>query len=267
MNAIDPAERLLRSLGIRKPRDIDLELIACEAGAFIEYRNLESCEAEILGTTNEAIIAVNLSASPERKRFSVAHELGHWHHHRGRKLRCRVEKMIGEGKQKPEERAANTYAASLLMPSYLLRPVALDYKRLTFKTVVEIADLFQTSLQATAIRLVQSDIWPVILVCHGQSGRKWHARAPSVPRKWYPRETLEPDAFAFDVVFGSSPGNSCPMGLDALDWFDRGEANFFTIKEETRRIETNKSLSILTLTDADMMDSDLGIRELQAMNR
>lgn len=267
MNAIDPAERLLRSLGIRSPKDIDLELIACDAGAFIEYRNLHSCEAEILGTENEAIIAVDRSASPERKRFSIAHELGHWHHHRGRKLRCRVEKMIGEGRQKPEERTANTYAASLLMPSYLLRPIALDYKRLTFKTIVEIADLFQTSLQATAIRLIQSDIWPAILVCHGQGGREWYAHAPSVPRKWYPRETLEPDTFAFDVVFGSSQGNSCPMGLDAFDWFDRGEANYFSIKEETKRIETNKSLSILTLTDADMMDSDLGVRELQAMRR
>ena len=57
------------------------------------------------------------------------------------------------------------------------------------------------------------------------------------------------------------------MGLDAFDWFDRAEANYFSIKEETRRIETNKSLSILTLTDADMMDSDLDVRELQAMRR
>jgi len=57
------------------------------------------------------------------------------------------------------------------------------------------------------------------------------------------------------------------MRLDAFDWFDRGEAKYFSIKEETTRIETSKSLSILTLTEADMMDPDLGVRELQAMHR
>ena len=256
MRIIDPAERLLRSLGIRDPAEIDLEMIACDQGAWVDYRPLASCEAEILGTCSEAVIAVDSSAHPRRQRFSIAHELGHWHHHRGRKLRCRVEEVSRDKGQKREERTANSYAASLLMPWYLLRPIAADYRTLTFKTVEEVAATFETSLTATAIRLVETGTWPCILVCHTQRGRRWFTPAPSVPNIWFPRRHLDPDSPAMDVVFGSSRGDLHPMTVDAYDWFDRDVANYFEIREQSRRIDNENALTILTL-DEKMMDPDL----------
>ncbi|WP_236858334.1 ImmA/IrrE family metallo-endopeptidase [Cereibacter sphaeroides] len=40
---------------------------------------------------DKAIITVNSRSPAARQRFSIAHELGHWHHHRGQCLMCRVE--------------------------------------------------------------------------------------------------------------------------------------------------------------------------------
>ncbi len=70
-------EELLKSLGVEYPAEIDLEAIAWECGARVEYMSLDSCEARIIANYNEAIITVNSDTMRERQRFSIGHELGH----------------------------------------------------------------------------------------------------------------------------------------------------------------------------------------------
>jgi Zn-dependent peptidase ImmA (M78 family) len=93
---LTPAERLLQSLGVTEPNEIDLEAIAHSVNAKVRFRNLEGCEARIVGTTDAAIITIHSGSTSRRKRFSIAHELGHWHHHRGKCLACRLEEMRGD---------------------------------------------------------------------------------------------------------------------------------------------------------------------------
>jgi Zn-dependent peptidase ImmA (M78 family) len=88
MIALTAAERILKSLGIESPGEIDLEAIAWTRGAVVNYRPLDRCEATIVGSKRRAVIAVNSRSPPDRRRFSLAHELGHWHHHKGRMLFC-----------------------------------------------------------------------------------------------------------------------------------------------------------------------------------
>lgn len=79
--ALPPAERLLRGLGVTEARDIDLDLVAWERRAEVVYRPLKGAEAHIQGRGGTAVIIVNSLSPPERRRYSLAHELGHWHHH------------------------------------------------------------------------------------------------------------------------------------------------------------------------------------------
>ncbi len=82
MTALTHAERILKSLGIEAPGEIDLEAIAWTRSAVVDYRPLDRCEATIVGSKKKAVIAVNSRSPLERRRFSLAHELGHWHHHK-----------------------------------------------------------------------------------------------------------------------------------------------------------------------------------------
>ena len=68
--------------------------------------------------------------------------------------------------------------------------------------VRELGSLFDASLTATAIRLVESRHSPTLLVCHGHEGRKWFARSTDVPERWFPRDNLDSESFAFDLLFG-----------------------------------------------------------------
>ena len=255
MKGLGPAEQLLQDLGISDPRDIDLEAIAFDQGAVVKYQSLKGCEARIVGYGDRGIITIDPGNDPFRVRFSIGHELGHWHRHRGRSLMCRSDE-IGNPRRKPQdpERVADSYAADLLMPRYLFDPLARQYDHLTVQAVRELGDLFDTSLTATAIRLIESRHSPAILICHGRQGRKWFARSPDVPERWFPQEQLDPESFASDLLFGPGDEQAHPRLIGADAWFDRPEAHRYELHEQSVRTADDEILTILRLNNADMLE-------------
>lgn len=69
-------------------------------------------------------IVVNAADVPPRRRFTLAHELGHWVcqalEGHAATLYCRVEE-VGVGEGRALEREANVFAAELLMPEAAVR--------------------------------------------------------------------------------------------------------------------------------------------------
>lgn len=71
-------------------------------------------------------IVVNADESPERKRFTVAHELGHWvcqcvGAEEPQEVFCRTEDISLDRAGKALEREANVFAAEFLMPEQAVR--------------------------------------------------------------------------------------------------------------------------------------------------
>ena len=260
MSSPSPAERVLRGLGVTEPREIDLEAIAWHLGARVKVCELDGCEARIIGHDNRAIIRVDSRSRPRRRRFSIGHELGHWHFHRGRMLVCRPEDIGSRKPGAPQiERVADGYAADLLLPRYLFDPIARQYCRLTVQTVREIADLFDTSLTATAIRLIESGHSAAMLVCHGPDGRKWFTKSPGVPDRWFPQKDPDPESFAFELLFGHGAEQAHPRLMSAEAWFDRSDAQRYQLHEQSVRTAEDEILTILLLSDDDMLE-DWGAR-------
>jgi len=257
VKGLSHAEILLKGLGVTDPSEIDLEAIAWTLGVRVRYRPLDGCEARIIGHGDQAIITVNNNSILSRQRFSLAHELGHWNYHRGRLLVCQADEIdCGDNKRSQAERIADTYAADILMPRYIFQPIAQSYAKLTFQTVRTLADLFCTSLTATAIRLVKEDHSPSILICHGLKGRKWFCQSPSVPERWFPQDELDSDSYAFDILFGQKVEETIPRKIGADAWFDRNEAAKYEIREQTVRIRDGEILSLLLIDDERMIDDE-----------
>lgn len=255
MTYLAPAERLLQELGITEPEEIDLEAIAFHLGACVRFRKLDGCEARIIGCNHAAIITIGEDCSYRRKRFSLAHEIGHWTHHKGQTLVCRVEESRPQERMSPE-RIANNYAADLLMPRYLFARTARSYPKLNFKTVDDIGGIFHTSRPATTIRLVEGSHSPAMLVCHGSARRKWFTRGADVPSRWFPKDDLDTDSFAFGVLHAGKPDDPMPRKIDADAWFDRWEAEKYEVHEQTIRTGTDEVLTLILITDPDMLEDD-----------
>lgn len=247
------AEQILQTLGVTEPDEIDLEAIAFDTGARVRYHALGGCEAYISGYRNAAIITVNIQSALPRRRFSIAHELGHWHHHRGQILVCRVEEP--QLSTAPwTERTANGFAADLLMPRYLFDPLAQQQNKLTFQTVADLASTFHTSQTATAIRLIESNQFPAVLVCHTMRKMKWFKRALQVPDHWFPNSELHADSPAFEILFGGKNSNPKPRTVRASAWFDERDASRYDIYEQTIQIG-DEILTLLLLNDPRMLEA------------
>lgn len=253
--SISKAESRLLELGIADPSEIDVEAIAWDEGIKVQYSDLSGCEARLVGFGDRGIVTLRNSSDERRKRFSLAHELGHWNYHRGRSFSCRVDEMIDGFSTKPVvEREADEYAANLLMPAYMLKPLALKIKRPTFDGIDDLARQFRTSRTATAIRLVELNVWPLLLVCHSVQGRVWFRRSKDVPEKWFPQKKLDEDSIAFDRLFANQDRiRAQKIGADA--WFDQDDADQFDILEDAVRISNSQVLTLLWLESDVMLEA------------
>jgi Zn-dependent peptidase ImmA (M78 family) len=248
MTAVTAAERILMGLGISDPKEIDLEAIAWSRGVLVEYRPLDRCDATIVGSTCKAVIAVNSRRSPERRRFSIGHELGHWHHHKGRILFCGSKDVENpEDDALNPERQADAFASDLILPNYLLQPRLRKIKRITLAVAREVGHEFSASLTATLLKTVQSDRFPLIVVCHNKRRRRWFRRANMVPGWWFPLEQLDRASFAADMLFNGAAEQNWPRKIGADAWFNFRNCDRFEVEEQSFMLPGDEVLTVLTV--------------------
>lgn len=130
---------MAKSLGIKVYED-DLTSISGSLNGFITYDDPDK-------KTNPRIY-IEKTMNSERRRFTLAHELGHHFLHAGLKLRLDNFDYSAPDKDTLEETEANYFAASLLIPKELLLP-RLNEK----KSASELATYFKVSLSAMKNRI------------------------------------------------------------------------------------------------------------------
>ena len=154
MKSANSAERMLIDLGISEPKEIDLDAIAWTRGAIVNYRPIDNCEATIVGSKRKAVISINSRSMPERRRFSLAHELGHWHHHRGRILFCGKNDVCNFANDALNpERQADSFASDLILPGFMIEPRLRKMKRPNLAAARELAGEFHASLTAALVKM------------------------------------------------------------------------------------------------------------------
>jgi hypothetical protein len=158
------AEALVERFGIRTP-PVDVSHIAKQLGLQIVYNELgEDVSGLLVSRGGTATICVRESDPLVRQRFTIAHEVGHFalkHQEHGEHVHVDEGwKVTARSHNKtagfhPIEVEANQFAATLLMPSGLLRRRVASYGvgKLDEHHVSELAREFKVSEQAMTIRL------------------------------------------------------------------------------------------------------------------
>lgn len=249
------AEFRLSSLGITDVKDIDVEAIAFDAGVRIRYAPLIGCEATLVGLGSKAIATIKRSPSRGRERFSITHELGHWDMHRGQTFRCRLDDPSDNlSSDRAKEEEADSYAAHLLMPSWLFNPAIQAFGNPGFNKLQEVADHFETSLIAAALRLVDVHKLPVLITCFRGNKRRWFRPSSEIPKRWWLRSVLDEDSFAYDLLqTGTAP--AAPRKQPAEVWFENDDANQYELLEHCIQQLNGDILVVLYLTDSKMLDA------------
>lgn len=156
--------RLLEEQGILAA-PVAVAAIATSLGIRVQY---EPAEEDLSGfllrdlSYQKTLIGVNQSHPPNRQRFTIAHELGHFLLHEQEKLHVdrRFQVKLRDGNsskgENEEEKEANLFAAELLMPMQFLQQDLAEVEALDLEgdaTISELAKKYEVSAQAMAFRL------------------------------------------------------------------------------------------------------------------
>jgi len=123
--------------------------------AFERIDGLKNCDGCIFYKENAIFVDVELS--PTRLKFTLAHELGHYLlRHQTQEGMYADKKASYRGKDKNnEERAADIFAAELLMPEHEMRKLHSEYVYPTLEIFVK---HFLVSVEAMRIRLKEFNL-------------------------------------------------------------------------------------------------------------
>lgn len=228
------AERVLEELGVSDLSDLLLlSQVALARGARVKERVLQGAEARLAVLGKKGIITVSSrTASPERKRFSIAHELGHFEMHREISLMqsCEAKNIDWEFQNSSSEleKQANEFASMLLLPGRFFAPLCKEMDP-SLDLISDLAERFQVSLTATAIRYLCFCDEPVVLIFSENGRMKWFQGSNSFTElKEDLRLYIDLRARLDDSTYAArlSRGNSAPKSFGrarASAWFSSGE--------------------------------------------
>jgi Zn-dependent peptidase ImmA (M78 family) len=200
------ARAIIDEFNITCPEQIQLEDIAADRGVFARETTLTGADARLVSIPgqNKAVASIN-SLIPEegRRRFALAHELGHFELHRSATPRwdCTEADFLKWYKEASQEPEANEFAAELLMPERIFA-CRCTGKPPSFNLLSSLAFEFRTSITSTAIRYAQFGNHPCAIIAVKASKLAWFSKSED----FYPRvrqhgSPVDPDSVAGEFSY------------------------------------------------------------------
>jgi hypothetical protein len=226
---------------------IDVDLLAETCGIPIHEESIQgflglwlhfgSCEGIVLAE----------GQIPRRRRFTLAHELGHAclpTHRKSAGLKCLETDLIEGESDRTIESEANAFAAELLAPRKLVTPM-LSTGAIGIRKADQIAERFDISLTSAVRRVVEYSREPAAMVlCEGPKV-KW-----SVRRNHFPYglpgagDKIPPGSIAKEIVAGQQ-GSLDPRNVERLTWLPDASGHFTLMESAIRLGGLDQVLSLL----------------------
>jgi Zn-dependent peptidase ImmA (M78 family) len=251
--------RLFREVrGLQDVRCCNLEQILeedeIELGTFEQEH--PGCAACLYRTPGWSGIMLPTGQTGGRRRFSIAHELGHFHipSHVDVSGYCQESDLLAsEGGAAIQEWEANDFASELLMPQRLFTADAAQ-RNVSIRSVIELADssMYDVSLMAAALRVVQTTPQAAAIVVSANGRVSWSRKSGNF-RLWLPGsgDRLHHDtmaAAAYRRVEASEESRPVPIAA----WVDRSRRTRGELLESVYRIDSQDQIvSLLWYVDHD----------------
>ncbi len=166
------AHKIWEEFDFPHPTEVPLEDLAMYRNVLVVAGGLNGAEGRLVRDSTGGVIRVRDDILQDgRRRFTIAHELGHWELHTDHsQFLCSESDMRDYGRSSLELEA-NHFAAELLMPTVHFRPRCQGEPCL--HDVKELAQDFCTSLTATAIRVADLSKFPIQIIWHENDRVRW----------------------------------------------------------------------------------------------
>jgi Zn-dependent peptidase ImmA (M78 family) len=207
--AEERADDLISTLVINDPEEIDVEDIAMTQGALVVEGGLTGAEARLTKSPKLSFIRVNNNIHElGRRRFAIAHEIGHLLLHNEPFLftMCEQNSVVLFHSSEQKEIEANSFAAALLMPRKMFESRCRKSSP-SLDLVAHLAASFEVSLTAACMRYIEFCPHRCCMAVSTKSKIRYHRRTADFGYFLQPSEDVLPSSYAADLFAGESiPG-------------------------------------------------------------
>lgn len=263
------AYRITQDYCLDKPAPVPVEDIAMDRGVLCLEAKLTGCLARLVRKGKRGIIRTHSGIREEgRKRFAIAHEMGHWFLHEAESqfFVCTAEQMR-DYKGSPMEVEANLFASEFLMPTALFRPLAGDVEP-RLEQVKSLAGTFNTSLTATGMKFVDINKHECILVLSTNKIIAWSKQQGNRSGLRIEKGMkLHPESLAFHVT--GPAGKLEPEVVKSETWIAHNwHERQIEVTEQSWVLENyNSVLTMLVVADVDGADDYDMVRHYENKNK
>ncbi len=150
---IHRAKEIVDMLNIENASHIDIKAIAMQRGVIVTEGPLKGADGRLAVFKNKSLITIRESILEKtKKRFVMAHELGHYELHRSEAFSksCTESDFYKWSIGNPMEVEANYFASELLMPEDLFNKIT-EGKDISRSLIEKLSREFNTSWTATGL--------------------------------------------------------------------------------------------------------------------
>lgn len=258
-------ERILDELRITGPADLQLlDLIAHQRGAVVREALLQGAEARLSVLGRRAVITVATSVrDTRRRRFSIAHELGHLEMHRRQRevFLCTsqdINDAVAERPAETQEQEANEFAAELLLPERFFAHLC-DEENPSLDYIAELATRFNVSLTATALRYLEFSCEACAIVFSRDGYIRWFRRSKEFEdSELFIEIKCRPDpSTVASAVLASGVSPRMQKRVSVSAWCAPGSyRQDATLAEQSWAIPSDNAALTLLWVDDDIEDDD-----------
>lgn len=223
------AKEFSAHLGLTHPYDLTLEELIEGQDAILADGILDGADGRTVFQAGMARVTIKKDLHPPAKRrFVLAHELGHLVMHRDEETAFidNDQTLYDWYQSGPQEFEANGFAAEILMPqdSFITKVQG----RFSMKIIENASEHFHTSMTATLIRYKELGSFPIGLVFIENKKVKWCQFSEDFVLKFLPINSIVPlNTVAYDIACKGQAIPDKGETVRAVDWF----ANDFDIDE------------------------------------
>jgi Zn-dependent peptidase ImmA (M78 family) len=222
------AQRLINEFGIEHPNDFTIEELIHARDIILEEKRISNSDGRIVFGKLKSKISVNSNIKyVGRRRFTLAHELGHFELHHNLNTHLEDNALtLDYFKNGGQEYEANQFATELLMPSKSFVAYT-QGKQFSPELLRDIAEHFETSITSATFRYLELGQHPIFLfhcrdrkVIYWKNTNNYFRKVKDITKLQPPTDSVAMEFFNDGTIYRK---DESAQEIEKSTWFETGE--------------------------------------------
>ena len=222
------AQRILEEFGIENPNDFSVEDLIHARDIILQEKKISNADGRIVFGKEKTIISINSEIKYSgRKRFTMAHELGHFELHHNKNTHLEDNSLtLDYFKNGGQEYEANQFATELLMPKSAF--INFTQKKVFSPNLLrEISEHFQTSITSATYRYLEIGRHPIFLfycrdkkVVYWKNSQNYYRKVREITKLAPPSDSVAMEFFNDGTIYKKEES---AQEIVKSTWFETGD--------------------------------------------